>query len=347
MNPLAKVQLGRTKLQVTRLGLGGAPLGGLYKDLSEEAATATVRRALELGINFFDTAPLYGCGKSEQRLGRGLAGVPRGSIVVATKVGYALFPQDAVRDENVFFPFDNPPPLRPTFDFSYDAVMRSFEESLKRLSLDRIDILHIHDPDDHWEQAIQRGYPALHKLRTQGRIGAVGAGMNQAAMLARFAREGEFDCFLLAGRYTLIDHTALPELLPLCAQKRISIILGGPYNSGILATGARPGATFNYVAAPPELLEKVRRIEAVCAKYSVPLKAAALQFPLAHPAVAAVIPGARSVAEVEENFRLLSHPIPAEFWAELRQENLLPPEAPVPGEANASAPAPSALGSEG
>ena len=330
MDPVAKIQLGRTKLQVTRLGLGGTPLGGLYKDMTEDMATATIQRALELGINFFDTAPLYGCGKSELRLARGLSGVKRDSIIVATKVGYALVPEDRGLDEKVFFPFENPLPLRPVFDFGYDAVMRSFEQSLQRLNLERVDILHIHDPDEHWEQAIKGAYPALHQLRSQGVIGAIGAGMNQAEMLARFAREGNFDCFLLAGRYTLIDHKALPELLPLCIQKRISIILGGPYNSGILATGARPGATFNYVEAPPELMEKVRKIEAVCARHKVPLKAAALQFPLAHPAVAAVIPGARSVTEVEENFGLLSHPIPKDFWTELREQNLLPREAPIP-----------------
>jgi D-threo-aldose 1-dehydrogenase len=324
------IQLGRTNLQVTRLGLGGTPLGGLYKDMAEDMATATVQRALKLGINLFDTAPLYGCGKSELRLGHGLSGVKRDSFVVATKVGYGLVPEDRSKDEKVFFPFENPLPLRPVFEFSYDAIMRSFEQSLKRLNLDRVDILHIHDPDDHWEQAIKGAYPALHQLRSQGVIRAIGAGMNQAEMLARFAREGDFDCFLVAGRYTLIDHKALPELLPLCLKKRISIILGGPYNSGILATGAIPGATFNYVEAPPELMEKVRKIEGICARHKVPLKAAALQFPLAHPAVSTVIPGARSITEVEENFRLVSHPIPKNFWVELREQNLLPGEAPIP-----------------
>jgi D-threo-aldose 1-dehydrogenase len=330
MDPIARIQIGRSNLQVTRLGMGGTPLGGLYKDLSEDMASATVRRTLELGINFFDTAPLYGCGKSEMRLGQGLAGRSRDSFVVATKIGYALVAEDSNRDEKVFFPFDNPLPLHPVFDFSYEGVMRSFEQSLKRLNFDRIDILHIHDPDEHWEEAIKGAYPALHELRSEGVIRAIGVGMNQAEMLVRFAQEGDFDCFLLAGRYTLIDHKALPELLPVCVKKRISIILGGPYNSGILATGARPGATFNYVKAPPDVMEKVQRIEAVCARYEVPLKAAALQFPLADPAVAAVIPGARSVAEVEENFQLLSRSIPKDFWTELREENLLPREAPVP-----------------
>ena len=328
MDPLKKVQIGKTSLQVTRLGLGGAPLGGLFEDVEGASAVATIQRALELGINFFDTAPLYGHGKSEMRMGEGLAGVPADSRVLATKVGRVLEPVEPgtlEKDE-----FDNPAPFKPVFDFSYEGVMRSFNDSLKRLQVDRIDILHIHDPDDHYDDAIKGAYPALDTLRREGRIKAVGAGMNQWQMPARFAREGNFDCFLLAGRYSLIDHTGLKELLPLCVEKQISIIIGGPYNSGILATGAKPGAKFNYADAPPEILEKVRKVEEVCDHHQVPMKAAALQFPLAHPAVAAVIPGARSVAELEENLRLISHPIPGDFWADLRAKELLPEEAPVP-----------------
>ena len=328
MDPLTKVQIGKTSLRVTRLGLGGAPLGGLFQDVQSGSAVATIRRALELGINFFDTAPLYGHGKSEMRMGEGLAGTAPGSRVLATKVGRVLVPVEPgtlEKDE-----FDNPAPFKPEFDFSYDGVMRSFHESLMRLQVGRIDILHIHDADDHYEQAIKGAYPALDQLRREGRIQAVGAGMNQAEMPARLAREGNFDCFLLAGRYSLIDHSGLKELLPLCIEKQISIIIGGPYNSGILATGARPGAKFNYADAPPEILERVRKVEDVCARHQVPLKAAALQFPLAHPAVAAVIPGARSVAELEDNFRLISHPIPADFWADLRKAKLIPPDAPTP-----------------
>ncbi|HET9180378.1 MAG TPA: aldo/keto reductase [Terriglobia bacterium] len=328
MDPLQKVQIGKTPLQVTRLGLGGAPLGGLFEDVRGEAAVATIRRALEMGINFFDTAPLYGHGKSEKWMGQGLTGIPSGSRVLATKVGRVLEPVEPgtlEKDE-----FDNPAPFKPVFDFSYDGVMRSFNESLKRLQVDRIDMLHIHDPDNHYDQAITGAYTALDQLRREGKITAVGAGMNQAEMPARFARAGNFDCFLLAGRYTLIDHTGLKDLLPLCVEKKISIIIGGPYNSGILATGAKPGGKFNYADAPPEIMEKVRKVEEVCARHQVPMKAAALQFPLAHPAVVSVIPGARSVAELEENFRLVSHPIPGGFWAELRSKGLLPEEAPVP-----------------
>jgi len=328
MNPLEKARIGRTGLRVTRLGMGSAPLGGLFEDVPEARALDTVRRALALGINFFDTAPLYGHGKAEGYLGKALAGVPRSSYVFATKVGRLLIPADPNQLEKR--EFDHPLPFKPVFDFSYDAVMRSFEESLKRLNLDRIDVLHIHDPDDHYDQAIKGAFPALAKLRREGVIQAVGAGMNQAEMLARFAREAEFDCFLLAGRYTLIDHTGLKELLPLSVEKSISIIIGGPYNSGVLASGAKPGAKFNYADAPQEILQKVQQVEKVCQRHDVPMKAAALQFTLAHPAVASVIPGARSVEELEENFRLVSHPIPADFWTDLRKSRLIPDEAPTP-----------------
>jgi D-threo-aldose 1-dehydrogenase len=316
---------------VSQLGFGGVPLGGLYKDVSEDEAGATVRRALELGINYFDTAPIYGFGKSEIRLGRELARCSRDSIVVATKVGYTLVAEYVARDEKVFHRFDNVPPMHPVFDYSYDGIMSTFEGSLQRLNLSHIDILNIHDPDEHWEEAIEIVYPALHRLRGEGVVRAIGVGMNQAEMLARFALEGDFDCLLLAGRYTLIDHTGLRELLPICERKHISVIIGGPYNSGILATGARPGATYNYVDALPEVLKRVAAIEAVCERHQVPLQAAALQFPMAHPAVTAIIPGARSVAEVEQNCRLFSLPIPNDFWAELRHLDLLPAEAPVPG----------------
>lgn len=328
MSPQEKARIGDTELEVTRLGLGTGALGGLYEDVPEEAAINTVRRAFDLGMRFFDTAPLYGHSKSELFLGRALTHINRDSYVLATKVGRLLVPEDPKKVESIWF--KNIPPLNPVFDFSYDAVMRSIEESLKRLKLSRIDILHIHDPEEHYEEAMKGAYPALVKLRSERVISAIGVGTNVAEVLVRFAREGDFDCFLLANRYTLIDHTGLKELLPLCVAKHISIFIGGPFNSGILATGARPGAKFDYREAPPDVMEKVQRIEAVCARHGVSLKSAALQFPLAHPAVTAVIPGARSVAEIEENFRAMNQPIPVDFWEELRTENLLPHEAPVP-----------------
>jgi D-threo-aldose 1-dehydrogenase len=206
------------------------------------------------------------------------------------------------------------------------------EGSLRRLGLDRIDILHIHDPTEHFDAAMSGAYVALDKLRQERVIGAVGVGTTEVETVIRFAEAGDFDCFLLAGRYTLLDHTALKDALPRCQAKGVSIIIGGPYSSGILATGAVEGAMFNYVPASPDVLDKVRQIENTCREYSVPLKAAALQFPLAHPAVVSIIPGARSEAEVEENFQFMGHPIPAEFWTDLRKQWLLPQEAPVPPE---------------
>ena len=324
MNPLERVALGRTDLRVTRLGVGGTPLGGLYTDVTEEAASATMERALSLGLNFFDTAPLYGSGKSETRMGRVFAKHPRSSFVVATKVGFKLVPIDPKSNEDIFFPFDNAPPLRPANDYTYEGTMRSVEQSMKRLQVDCLDIAHIHDPEGLFDDAMQGSYQALRKLRAQGVIKAVSAAMNQVEMLARFAREGEFDCFLLAARHTLLEQQAFKELFPLCAKKKISLIIGAPYSSGILATGPIPGAKFRYLDAKPEILEKVRQIEAVCRDHAVPLKAAALQFALCHPATATVIPGGGSVAEVEDNFRMLSHPIPPELWTGLQRRGLLP-----------------------
>lgn len=325
-------QLGRTSLRVTRLGLGTAPLGGLYEAVDEEAAQAVVMHALEVGARFIDTAPLYGFGVAEERLGRALAGTPRDAFMLATKVGRMLVagaPVDEalVHDGQPYF--KDTPAVNPVFDFSADAVMRSIEQSLERLGVDRLDVVHIHDPDDHWEEAIGSAYPVLDRLRSEGVIGAVGAGMTQAAMLARFAREGDFDCFLLAGRYSLLDQTGLPELLPLCAQRGISVIVGGVYNSGILADPA-PGARFDYVTAPEELVARARRMADVCARHGVPLKAAAVQFPFGHPAVACVLSGSRSVAELDENVRMLELPIPDAVWDELRAEELLAPEVPLP-----------------
>lgn len=328
MNPLEKKDLGRTGLQVTRLGLGCAALGGLYGDIPEEQATAVVQRALDLGLNLFDTAPLYGSGKSEQRLGRALRGVPRDRYVLATKVGRILVPTEGKeRGQEIF---ENPPPFQPVFDFSYDGVMRSFESSLQRLGVDRIDILHIHDPDDHYEAAIQGAYPALDKLRSQGVIRAVSAGMNQWEMLARFAREGRFDCFLLAGRYSLLEQESMDELLPLCLEKQIGILAGGTYNSGILAKGAQPGSKYNYADAPPQVIEKARQLEEVAARHQVSIKAAASQFALAHPAITTIIPGTRQPGRVDENFNLLAEKIPAAFWDELKERGLIRGEAPVP-----------------
>lgn len=327
MDPLDMMQVGRTGLRVTRMGLGGAAIGGLYEPVPRRQALETVRRAYQLGLRYFDTAPLYGRGKSEEAVGEALRGCPRDDFVLSTKVGRLLVPARGTPQDEVYVDL---PPLEVVFDFSRDSVLRSLEDSLRRLGTDQVDILFIHDPDDHHRQAIEEAYPTLADLRSQGVIGAVGVGMNQWQALARFAREGDFDCFLVAGRYTLLDQSALAELLPLCLERGISVIIGGPYNSGILASDLSPGTTFNYTPAPPELLERARRIKAVCDRYGVPLKAAALQFVMAHPAVASVIPGARRPQEAEENLAMARHPIPADLWAELRHEGLIPPEAPTP-----------------
>ncbi len=328
MNPLEKKTLGSSGLEVTQLGLGCASLGGLFGDIPNEQATAVVHRALDLGLNLLDTAPLYGSGKSEKRVGDALKGIPRESYFLATKVGRILVASEGEPVGQAIF--ENAPPFDPVFDFSYDGVMRSVEESLKRLGLDRVDILHIHDPDDHFEAVIKGAYPALDKLRSEGIISAVSAGMNQWEMLARFACEGDFDCFLLAGRYSLLDQSALDELLPLCLQKNIGIMAGGTFNSGILAKGSSPGAKYNYADAPPEILEKAKGLEEVAKRHNVSLKAASSQFALAHPAITTIIPGTRQPQRVDENYRILEEKIPADFWAEIKGENLIHSDSPVP-----------------
>ena len=325
MRATDKVEIGTSGLLVSRLGLGGVALSGAppstdpQRATAEDEAVTLIQRSLHLGVNYLDTAPMYGVGQSEKRYGRALRGVPRESYVLSTKVGRVLDPAEPGSDR-----------LAWSFDFSRRGVERSFESSLERLGLDRVDILLIHDPDSHYEQAIAEAAQVLVELRRKGRVKAIGAGMNQWEMELKFARAGHFNCFLLAGRYTLLDQTALPEFLPYCLEHRISVVAGGPYNSGILAVGPRDGATFNYRAASPEMMDKARRVAAVCERHRVPLRAAALQFILAHPAIASVIPGARSVAEVEENVALVEHPIPGELWADLKQDRLIDPAAPTP-----------------
>ncbi len=326
MNPTQQVPLGRTALTVTRFGLGTAPLGGLFEAVDEATGVGVIERAWDAGVRFFDTAPLYGHGLAETRLGKVLRQKPRGEFTLASKVG-RLLRADALPEPGQSW--RGTPPVNPVFDFSYDGVMRSFEESLVRLGLERIDILHIHDPDHHHDEAITGAYRALDRLRADGAIGAVSAGMNQAEMLTRFAREADFDCFLLAGRYTLLDQVALKELLPECVKRGIAIIAGGVYNSGILAD-PKPGAHYNYQTAPAELLERARRIRDVCSRHGVPLKAAAVQFPLGHPAVACVVVGCRNAAQLDESLEMFAVEIPPKLWRDLKAERLLPEHAPTP-----------------
>jgi D-threo-aldose 1-dehydrogenase len=326
LNPRERVALGRTPLTVTRFGLGTAPLAGLFEAVTEANALQVIEHAWDAGLRFYDTAPLYGHGLAEQRVGRVLRERPRDEFTLATKVGRLL---RAGAPPERGQAFRDTPPVNPVFDFTYDGVMRSFEESLERLGLDRVDVLHIHDPDDHYDRALHGAYRALDQLRTEGVIKAVGAGMNQAEMLARFAREADFDCFLLAGRYSLLDQVALKELLPLCVERGIAIIAGGVYNSGILAD-PKPGARYNYQTAPAELVERAQRIGEVCTRHGVPLKAAAVQFPIGHPAVTCVVVGCRSAAQLDESIQMFETEIPPDLWEDLKRERLLAEDAPTP-----------------
>jgi D-threo-aldose 1-dehydrogenase len=300
--------------------------------VSDDEAEAVVDAAWDAGIRLFDSAPLYGMGLAEQRLGRALRTRPRDEFVLATKVGRLLREHPSADDDvdaATRHLFIDTPARVPVFDYSRDGVRRSLEESLDRLGLDRIDIVHIHDADNHEQQALDEAFPALDELRGEGVIAAIGAGMNQTEMLARFARRADFDVFLLAGRYTLLDQSALDELFPACLAEGVAVIAGGVFNSGILA---RPdaGATYDYAPAPPELRARARRLEMTCARHGVPLAAAAVQFPLAHPAVVTALVGVRTPTELEADVALARHPIPAALWDELRAEGLLRAEAPTP-----------------
>jgi D-threo-aldose 1-dehydrogenase len=338
-DPTERRRVGLTDLEITLLGLGGASIGGLFTPVADEDALATVDRAWDLGIRYFDTAPLYGYGTSERRIGRALRGRPRDEFVLSTKVGRLIRPSDRIPAgadvdrqelggrEDAFYASTGT--VRPVFDYSRDGVERSIEESLERLGFDRVDIALIHDPDEHWPAAIGNAYPALHRLREQGTIRAIGAGMNQAAMLARFAREGDFDVFMLAGRYTLFDQDGLTELLPLCLERGIGVVVAGVMNSGILARPRR-GAHLDYRPAPAAAIERARRLESVCARHGVPLKAAAIQFPLAHPSVTALVAGVRTVAHLDEYPALMEVAIPGALWEDLRNEGLLQSSAPTP-----------------
>jgi D-threo-aldose 1-dehydrogenase len=332
--PTERLAIGDTGLNVTRLGFGGASIGGLFSAVTDDDAIATVDHAWDLGVRTFDVAPLYGYGAAERRVGRALQGRPRDEFVLETKVGRLVRRLDAIPPGADVDPQDanyaRSEPVGLVFDYSSDGVRRSIEESLERLGLDRIDIALIHDPDDHWAEAIGGAYPALARMRDEGLVRAIGAGMNQSAMLARFAREGDFDVFLLAGRYTLLDQEALAELLPLCVERDLAILVGGVMNSGVLAD-PRPGSRFDYQPAPAAIVERARRLASACDRHGVPLRAAAIQFPLAHPAVRSLIAGVRRIDHLDEYPELMRRPIPDDLWTDLRAEGLIPADAPVPG----------------
>ncbi|WP_392960018.1 aldo/keto reductase [Streptomyces sp. LN245] len=320
--------LGRSGVPVTGLSFGAAGIGNLYTEVTDEQAYEAVGAAWTSGIRYFDTAPHYGLGLSERRLGAALHDRPRAEYVVSTKVGRLLEPVDAGGDD-LADGFAVPATHRRAWDFSADGVRRSLDASLGRLGLDRVDVVYLHDPDDHAEQAFREGYPALEELRSQGVVGAIGAGMNQTEMLTRFVRGTDVDVVLCAGRYTLLDHGALTELLPAAQDRGTSVVIGGAFNSGLLAD-PRPGAMYNYAVARDELLDRALRLKEIAGRHGTSLRAAALAFPAAHPAVASVLAGARSAAEVRDCAERFAAPVPADFWRELRTEGLLPATAPVP-----------------
>ncbi len=326
-------------LTFTEIGFGAAPIGNLYRPVTEAQVDALLDIAWEAGIRYFDTAPLYGLGLSETRLNRFLRGKPRDSYVLSTKVGRLLRPCPPDQHTGVGKWFDVPA-RQEVYDYSYDGTMRSLDFSLERLGTHRVDILYAHDLDifTHGSQQaldqrladfMEGGYRALCDLRDQGVIGAFGAGINEWRPAQWLAERGDFDLFLLAGRYTLLEQEALQSFLPLCEAKGIGIVIGGPYNSGILATGPRPGAFYNYDPAPPEILARVGRLQKVCARHGTRLVDAAFQFPLRHPAVVSVIPGGQGVAEMESNLQAAAADLPPALWQDLRDEGLIQPDAPI------------------
>ena len=339
MNRFQQRRIGRTDLQVSVLGLGGAPLGDLYERIPPDWALATLETAYWRGIRSFDTAPLYGHGLSEHRFGHVLRDKPRAEFVISTKVGRWLRPERSEQvDRGQFVGGLN---FQTVYDYSYDGTMRALEQSYQRLGMDRIDIALIHDVDiwthgsaeayeRRFRQAVDGAYRALDELRRSGVLRAIGVGINEVAPCVRFASEAAFDCFLLAGRYTLLEQNGLDDLLPLAEQEGFSLLVGGPFNSGILATGATRGAKYNYKPAPEAILERVARIDVICRRHHVPLAAAAIQFPLGHPCIAAIVPGAVSPSEVERNADYIDLPIPQSLWDELKAGKLLAADARVP-----------------
>lgn len=337
MKPSDKARFGRTNLEVSRLAFGTAPIGNFSRPIDEETSDAMVRHAWDAGVRYYDTAPMYGHGLSELRTGHSLRWKNRDDLVLSTKVGRILKPKR--RSEIDFSPWNNAAANEMVFDYTYDGAMRSFEDSLQRLALEKIDICFIHDIDvftrgsqqpEVFKAAMDGTWKALSKLRDEGLVSAIGVGVNEWEVCYEALKRRDFDCFLLAGRYTLLEQESLDTFLPLCEERGAAVVIGGGFNSGILATGAVEGAKYNYVPAAPDILDRVSRIEKVCKEYSVPLPAAAMQFVVAHPAIPSFIAGTRTVDQLGKNLEWFSHPIPGDFWGELKRQRLLREDAPVP-----------------
>ena len=338
---LPKRRVGKTRLEVTTIGLGGAPMGGFRATIPDAEAHALTESAWDLGVRYYDTSPFYGYGRSELRMGGALREKPRSDFVLSTKIGRIMHPMKPGEQKPAEFRENGLPGFAPVFDYTYDGVMRSLEHSHLRLGLAKIDIALIHDVDfwtikdreilnQRFKTVMDSGFKALDELRKAGIISAIGVGINESDTSLRFIQAGDFDCMLLAGRYTLLEQGALEAFLPECTRRNVSVILGGPYNSGILTGGVTDKATHDYVQAPAALIEKARKIEAVCKRHGVELGAAAMQFPLFHPAFCAVIPGALSVNEVKQNVSRISAKIPVELWSELKREKLIDAASPTP-----------------
>jgi D-threo-aldose 1-dehydrogenase len=321
-------RLGRSEVEVTELGFGTGPLGGLYEALDDATAAGALAAAWDHGIRFFDTAPHYGIGHAERRLGAFLRGLPRPDVTLSTKVGRLLVPQDPAGrvDES----FEVPATHRRQWDFSRDGVLRGVEESLARMGADRVDVLLLHDAERHFEAALRTGLPALAELRAQGVVGAIGAGMHDTALLTRLVREHDVDVVMLSGRFTLIDQRASHDLLPACAERGVSLLAASVFNSGLLARPRpSPGAFFDYAAASPEVLRRAHRVADVCESHGVTLPEAAMAFPLRHPAVAGIVVGMRSAEEVHADLAAFAKEIPEQLWSDLSAEGLLDPRAAV------------------
>ena len=337
MQPQEKNKFGRSDLEVSAFGFGTAPVGNIFEEIDEKTSDEMFQVDWDSGVRFYDTAQMYGHGLSEYRTGYSLRWKNRSDFVLSSKVGRLLHP--ARKEDINYAPWTNAGRFEVEFNYSYDATMRSVDDSLQRMGLESIDILYIHDIDkftrgdeqpEVFETAMNGAWRALSKLRDERVVKAIGVGVNEWEVCQDALEQRDFDCFLLAGRYTLLEQEALDTFLPLCEQRNASVVVGGGFNSGILATGAKDGAKYNYSPAPETIKRRVQAIESVCKEFQVPLPAAALQFVVAHPAVPTFMAGTRTVKQLKQNIAWFSHPIPSEFWTALKSKRLIREDAPTP-----------------